>query len=68
MIVHPTKPFLDKLPVSLGPDDLGGWAEFVAVMADPENPERAELSEWARAQWWHPFNFDATARGIAAMA
>ena len=67
----------DALPVLLSghrdapPEDvggIGGWGEFLAIMADPDNAERTEMAEWAASQSWQPFDRERTAARIASMA
>ena len=63
----------DSLPILLSgegdtpPEDVGGtggYAEFVEVIADPEHEDYEHLTQWAKSQWWMPFDFDRTARMI----
>ena len=67
----------EVLPVLLSgqgdapPEDVGGatgWTEFLEIMADPAHPDHQWTTAWAKEQWWQPFDFDRTARRIAAMA
>lgn len=44
------------------PEDCGGvpgYAEFVRAMADPDDPEHANLAEWIGADTWDPAAFDS---------
>ena len=60
----------DSLPILLSgdgdspPDDVGGsggFAEFIEVIADPEHEDYEHLTQWAKSQWWRPFDFDRMA-------
>lgn len=57
-----------QLPFCIGganatpPDDCGGvpgYEEFVRAMADPNDPEHDNLSEWLGADSWDPTAFDS---------
>lgn len=63
----------EDLPVLLSgegdspPEDVGGaggFAEFLEVIADPEHEDYEHLTEWAKSQWWKPFDFEWVARSI----
>jgi len=67
----------DALPLLLAgegdapPEDVGGsggWAEFLAIRADPDHPDHEDMAAWARSQLWRPFDFHATAGQIANVA
>ena len=64
----------DQLPVLVSgegdapPEDVGGpggWAEFLAITADPGHPDHDWMTDWARSQLWHPFDLERTTRRIA---
>jgi len=63
----------EDLPVLLSgegdspPEDVGGpggFANFLEVIADPEHEDYEHLTEWAKSQWWKPFDFELVARSI----
>jgi hypothetical protein len=65
----------EELPILLSgsgdspPEDVGGaggFAEFLDVIADPEHEDYAHLTEWAKSQWWKPFDIEMTARRVKA--
>ena len=73
-IVHDCE---DTLPVLLSghgdapPEDVGGpggWAEFQAVIADPDNEDHEWMTQWAKGQHWHPFDLDSTTWRVACQA
>ena len=60
----------EELPILLSgegdapPEDVGGtggFAEFLEVIANPTHEEYEHLTEWAKSQWWKPFDFALTA-------
>jgi hypothetical protein len=63
----------EELPILLygkgdsPPEDVGGaggFAEFLETISDPEHEEYERLTEWAKSQWWKPFDFEITARQV----
>ncbi len=59
-----TLPFCVGGACAAPPGDCGGvpgYAEFVRVMADPNDPEHENLAEWVGAQTWDPKFFDSIA-------
>ena len=63
----------DALPVLLSgegdapPEDVGGpwgYANFLEVIANPENEEYEHMMAWSKSQWWKPFDLERTARMI----
>ena len=49
------------------PEDVGGsggFEDFLKIIADPEHEDHEQTMEWARSQWWKPFDFDFVARGV----
>jgi len=63
----------DDLPILLSgfgdapPEDVGGpggFADFLAILADPSHGEYNNKTKWAKSQWWNPFDFDLVARRI----
>jgi hypothetical protein len=66
----------EDLPILLSgegdapPEDVGGpggFAVFLEIMANPQHEEHQHLKEWAGSQWWHPFDFEGTARSVRNM-
>ena len=53
----------DAPPEDVG--DPGGFADFLEVIADPEHEDYEHLTEWAKSQWWKPFDFEAVARRVS---
>jgi len=59
-----TLPFCVGGACATPPEDCGGvpgYAEFMRVMGDPDDPEHENLAEWFGAQTWDPKFFDAIA-------
>ena len=63
----------EELPVLLSgegdspPEDVGGpggFAEFLDIIADPEHEEYENMIQWAKSQWWEPFDFEMAARRV----
>ena len=61
----------EELPVLLSgegdapPEDVGGsggFAEFLEIIANPEHEDYGHMTEWAKSQWWKPFDFEMSAR------
>ena len=50
----------DAPPEDVG--GVGGFAEFLEVIMNPAHEEYEHLTEWAKSQWWKPFDLDLTAR------
>ncbi|MDR2525842.1 MAG: plasmid pRiA4b ORF-3 family protein [Oscillospiraceae bacterium] len=63
----------EELPVLLSgagdapPEDVGGtggYAEFLEIMADPAHEDYEEMTEWAKSQWWKPFDLEVVKRRV----
>jgi len=63
----------EELPVLLSgegntpPEDvggIGGYAEFLDIVADPSREDYEFMTEWAKGQWWRPFDFEKTVRRV----
>ena len=58
---------LPKLLLGSGdapPEDVGGvggFADFLRVIADPNDEDYEHFTEWAKSQWWKRFDFKYTA-------
>ena len=49
------------------PEDVGGpggYAELLRVLADPRDPEYADLKQWADGMRWLPFDMEKTNRRL----
>lgn len=49
----------DSPPEDVG--GVGGYADFLDIIADPDHEEHESMARWARSQWWRPFDFETTA-------
>jgi len=65
----------EDLPILLSgegdspPEDVGGsvgFAEFLEIIANPKHEDYERMTQWARSQWWTPFDFDMIARHVKA--
>jgi hypothetical protein len=63
----------EELPILLSgrgdapPEDVGGidgFEEFLEIIADPTHEDYDEMMEWAKSQWWEPFDFEAVERCV----
>ena len=52
----------DAPPEDIG--GIGGFAEFMEIIADPKHEEHEYLKTWANSQWWQTFDFEIVARRI----
>jgi hypothetical protein len=50
------------LPMMWG--GVGGFADFLEAISDPEHEEYEHLTEWAKSQWWKPFDFEMATRRV----
>jgi hypothetical protein len=64
----------EKLPILLSgegdapPEDsggVGGFAEFLQIIADPTHEDHEEMIGWAKMQYWERFDFKETAKRIS---
>jgi hypothetical protein len=63
----------DELPMLLSgkgdapPEDVGGtsgFEKFTRVIGDRLNKEHEFLKDWARGQWWEPFDFEKVKKKV----
>jgi len=63
----------EELPILLSgegdapPEDVGGpggFAEFLAIAANPAHEDYEHMTGWAKSQWWKPFDYETVASRI----
>ena len=63
----------EELPVLLSgegdapPEDvggIGGFAQFLGIIADPAHEDYEHMTQWAKSQGWGPFDFETVAERV----
>jgi hypothetical protein len=63
----------EELPILLSgagdapPEDVGGpggFGDFLEIIADPKHEDYEHITQWAKSQWWRPFDFETIAKRV----